>query len=427
MKSRARPRLGAGIAGFCLLASTTPALATEGYVPLGYGTIQRSQGGAGVAMSGQDAMAMAINPAAIAGMGGGLSFGLEAFMPHRGYDASGTGFVAPGSISSARDFFLVPNFGWVKPLANGGTLGVTVYGNGGMNTSYQNEANTSPGCGMMMGSGVFCAGSAGVDLAQVFVSVGYAQESSGIRWGVAPTLAIQGFKAYGLDAFSGLSVDPANMTGTGRDWSYGVGLRLGAQVDAAPGLTLGIAAQTKINMTEFDNYAGLFEGGGDFDIPAQVTLGMAWQASDAVTVMADYQRIFYSGVPAVSNAFGSGPLGAPGGSGFGWDDVDVLKLGIEWRQNDKMTWRAGYAHATNPIGAEDVTLGILAPGVVENHFSVGGSYRPNERDSFDFALVYVPEVRVSGPEVTPMGMTPGSSVELWMDQVEVSFGWTRRF
>lgn len=423
MKTGLRPRLGAGLVALCLMTGPNPAAATEGYMPLGFGTIQRGQGGAGVAVQGQDAMSLSINPAGIAGMGKTLSFGVELFAPRRGYDASGTAFVAPGSFDSGRPVFPVPNFGWVKPLANGATLGINVYGTGGMNTTFGAVAH--PNCGG--GSGVFCAGPAGVDLSQLFVSVGYAGQTGSVRWGVAPTLALQAFEANGLGAFAGLSFDPANLTDRGHDYSMGVGLRAGVQVEVSPALTLGLSGQTKINMSKFDRYAGLFENGGDFDIPAQVTAGLAVQAAPDLRLMMDYQKIFYSGVKAVSNPFLPAPLGSAGGPGFGWKDVDVVKLGVEWQQSDKMTWRAGYARSTNPVGAEDVTLGILAPGVMKDHFTFGGSYRPNARDSFDFAMVFAPKVTVSGPEVTTFGPTAGSAVALRMDQLELSVGWTRKF
>lgn len=417
----------AGMAALCLTLSTGGAGATEGYMALGYGPIQRGHGGAGVAERGHDAMSMTINPASIIGVGRSLTFGMELFMPDRGYTGTGTGFVAPGRVQSGREAFLVPNFAYTTTLANGATLGVAAYGNGGMNTSYDNIGNASPGCAAAGGSGVFCGGPAGVDLSQLFLSVAYAQQSGALSWGIAPTVAIQNFKARGLGAFAPVSADPANLTDRGRDWSYGLGLRAGITVDVTPGLRFGLAGQTKIGMTKFDRYAGLFADGGDFDIPAQITAGLAWDATPSVTVMADWQKIFYSGVPSVSNPFVPAPLGSRGGPGFGWDDVEVVKLGIEWEQSPRMTWRAGYARASNPIGPEDVTLGILAPGVVEDHWTFGGSWRPNDRDSVDFAVVYVPRVRVTGPEVTPAGLTPGSSVQIGMDQLAVSIGWSRKF
>lgn len=406
-----------------LAGGTQSALATEGYFALGYNTVQRGQGGAGVAQPGAEADSSNLNPASVAGQGKTLSLGVDFFMPDRGYTASGTYFVAPGDERSGKDFFLVPNISYTMPLENGTVLNFSAYGNGGMNTSY--DAVTNPNCGG--GAGVFCGGEAGVNLEQLFLSMTWAGSSGALSWGVAPTIAIQRFSAKGLAAFGGLSVDPTALTDNGNDTSYGIGLRAGVQYAVNDSFRIGLSAQTPFAMSKFDSYAGLFENGGEFDIPAQITVGAAFKPVDNVTVMLDYQYIFYSSIPAIGNSPSAGPLGAKDGAGFGWDDVGVVRLGVDWRQNDMMTWRAGYAHASNPINSQDVTINILAPGVVEDHFTFGGTYSPNEANSFDFAVAYVANNSVSGPETTPMGATPGSNVTIDMDQWELSFGWTHRF
>jgi long-chain fatty acid transport protein len=408
-------------------ASVLPAHATEGYFALGFGPVQRGQGGAGVAQEATDAMATALNPAAVAGLGRQMSLGVEFVAPSRGYTASGTSFVAQGPHGSGTPLFPIPNFAYNLPLDNGAVLNFAAYGNGGLNTDYGGFTRTNPCPPGTPGTGVFCFGPAGVNLSQLFLSVTYARKNGALSWGIAPTVAVQAFEAKGLQAFGAASVDPAHLSNTGLDWSVGVGLRGGVSVEVSPTLRLGISGQTKIKMSKFDEYAGLFADGGGFDIPAQATIGAAWQATPDLTVMLDYQKIFYSGVGSVSNAGDAGPLGAAGGAGFGWDDVDVVKLGIEWKQSDTMTWRAGYAKSSNPLGPEDVTLGILAPGVVEDHFTLGGSFQANNRDKFDFAIMYAPNVAVSGPEATPFGVTPGSDVTVDMDQFALSVGWSRKF
>jgi len=419
-------QLATGFAALTVTAAVSPAQATEGYFALGFGPIQRAQGGAGVAAAGEDAMSGTINPAATATLGKSLSLGLELFSPSRGYTADGTYFVAQGSHRSDSNLFLIPNFAYNMPLQSGGVVTFSAYGNGGMNTTYSAFERTNPCPPGSLGTGVFCMGEAGVDLTQLFLSAAYARKDGALSWGLAPVLAVQAFKAEGLGAFAAISADPSAVSDNGYDWSYGLGLRGGLIYEVSPQVSLGVNAQSKINMSQFEKYAGLFEGGGDFDIPAQITAGMAVKASSAVTLLMDFQRIFYSGVPAVSNGFTQYPLGADGGTGFGWDDVDVLKLGVVWVQDAQMTWRAGYAYSTNPIGPEDVTLGVLAPGVVTNQFTLGGSYAATANDTIDFALEYAPNVAVTGGEMTPMGPTPGS-VTIDMDQVGISVGWRRTF
>lgn len=404
------------------LGAAGAASATTGYFALGYGTAQRSLGGAGVAHA-FEAMSAAVNPAAAARVGNQFQLGAELFMPMRGYTATGTFFVPSTTVDSANELFVVPNFGYNRLLQNGAALNFSIYGNGGMNTSY------APTPGIGCGS-TYCGGEAGVDLTQIFAQITYADTMGNVSWGIAPTIVAQRFSAKGLGAFAGLSANPAAVSGNGHDWSFGIGLKAGAIVDISDNLRFGLSGQTKIKMSEFDDYAGLFAEQGSFDIPASITAGIAFDATDRLTLMADYQKIFYGSVASISNGFTPpvfpGTLGTAAGSGFGWDDVDVFKLGVEYRANDKFTWRAGYAHSSNPVGTDDVTFNILAPGIVESHFALGGTYTMNERDSIDFGVVYTPEVTVTGAETTPGGVTPGV-IQLRMHQYEVSLGWTRKF
>jgi len=384
----------------------TPAVATEGYFALGYGTNQRALAGAGVA-HGFEAMSATVNPALAAGVGHEFQMGVEFFSPRRGYTGTGTGC------------FLYQIFSYNRPLQNGAVFNISVYGNGGMNTDY--------GVGLAGCGSVYCGGPAGVDLSQLYISATYAKEIGNFSFGISPTLAAQRIKVDGLGAFAAISSDATRLTNMGYDGSFGLGLRAGLLWKASPTVSFGLSGQTKFNMSKFDQYAGLFENGGDFDIPASITAGVAWKVRPNTTLMLDFQRIFYSGVPAISNSGTAGALGAPGGAGFGWDDVNVVKLAAEWKQNDQMTWRAGYAYASNPVGPEDVTLNIIAPGIVTHHFTVGGSYAFSDKNTLDFAATFVPNSTVSGPEVTPLGVTPGSNIELSMKQFSLSLGWTHKF
>ena len=415
----------AGAAALCLTAAVPQvASATEGYFAMAYGTAQRGVAGAGIAYS-QDAMSSAINPASVATVGRELTLGVEVFSPRREFSVSGgnPGLLPDGTTTSGRDWFIVPNAAFNMPLGNGAVVNFSAYGNGGMNTSYRNVPNAN--CGPF--SGVFCGGTTGVDLTQLFLSIGYAKKTGNFSWGVAPTVAVQRFSAKGLAPFGALSADPANLSNRGHDMSYGIGLRAGFQYEINPQLAIGVSGQTQFKMSKFKKYAGLFENGGEFDIPASLGVGLAFKPRSDLTLLMDYQRIFYSNVPAVANSTtATSPFGAKGGSGFGWDDVDVVRIGAEWQQSPDMTWRAGYAHASNPVGSNDVTFNVLAPGIVEHHLSFGGTKRLNDRDRLDFSLVYVVPNSVSGPEMTPGGPS-GNTVKLHMEQFSASIGWSRTF
>ena len=409
-----------GLAALTLGAAL--ASATDGYFQLGFGPRQNAMGGTGVANS-TDAMAQALNPAGIVGLGKQWQLGAAAFMPFRGYDGTGTAMVAPGNVESDANFFIVPNAAYIRPIDEDSSFGVVLYGNGGMNTTYPASYTCAMGA-----PGVFCDGKAGVDLMQAFMSATYARDMGPIKIGIAPTFVAQRFKMMGIRSFggAGMSSDPAHLSNKGYDYSFGGGLRGGVEIDISENLRLGVAAQTKMWMSKFDKYSGLFAEGGDFDIPASISAGLSFDATPELTLNLDYQHIFYSGVKAVSNPSAiAGPgnlLGLADGAGFGWKDVDVFKVGAEWKASELWTLRAGYAYATNPVRGADAMFNILAPGVVQHHITAGAAYKLSDSSTLELAGMYVPTNHVSGPE-----MAPGSVINLNMHQFQFLVGYSKSF
>ena len=218
------------------------------------------------------------------------------------------------------------------------------------------------------------------------------------------------------------------MTNNGADLSEGVGLHAGLEWRASNVFRIGLAGATPTFMTNFSKYKGLFADQGGFDIPGYVTAGVAYDVAPAVTVMADYKHIFYSGVDSVGDSSQIRlPFGSTGGPGFGWQDVDVIALGAEWRATTQLTLRAGIEFNTNPVRSSDVTLNILAPEVTTSQYSVGMSYRVSKNSSIDLAGYYAASGSVSGSEVTPAGVTPGSNIKLSLNETMVTIGWTYHF
>ena len=424
-----RPARAISCAFLLSLLNAAGAQATEGYFQEGVSVREKATGGAGVA-DPRDALTIANNPAGLVDIVPQLNMAISIFSPDRGYDASGTAFVAPGSHTSQDDVFPVPAMAFSLPIDATSAWGVAIYGNGGMSTHFATQA-AAPGCAVTGGVGVFCGGSqTGINLTQAFISLGYAKSFGSISVGVAPIFAVQLFSAYGLQAFGPISSNPGELSNNGNDWSVGGGLRAGVEWHALPNLRFGVAGSTPIWMTNLSKYAGLFADTGNFNIPASITAGVAYDILPMLTVMVDYKRIFYSGVASIANSSASAgvPLGAPGGPGFGWSDVNVIALGAEWRAMPGLILRAGYAHNTNPVSSSNVTLNILAPGIVTDHVSAGASYALAPNISIDVAGVFVPRHNVSGPEVVPgVGVVPGSYINLWMSQFELTAGLTYSF
>ena len=407
--------------------------ATNGYFAHGYGARSKAMAGTGVAFS-QDAVAGALNPAGLVYVGNRFDVEVELFSPLRQYTVEGgptPASVFPlnsGTVTSESDIFAIPTLGWSYQIDNQQSVGVTLYGNGGMNTDYEAFANPlcPPGSS---GTGTFCAGQTGIDMAQAFIVPSYAHSFAKGRYslGISPIFAAQTFKANGLTSFGAFSSDPQHLSNTGRDYSFGVGFRVGGQAELLPGLRLGAAYKSRIYMTEFDHYAGLFAEHGGFDIPDSFNIGLSWAINNAVTTAFDVEHIRYSQIQSVGNPLQpllqGIPLGADNGPGFGWNDMTIYKLGAQWQQSDKLILRGGVSYGQQPIDSSQVLFNILAPGVQEWHLTTGLSYALTGHDDLSFAFMFSPPKTVTGQNP----LSPGQTIELEMYQLSGQFAWTRRF
>ncbi|MHB1462975.1 MAG: hypothetical protein ACYC1M_16915 [Armatimonadota bacterium] len=118
-------------------------------------------------------------------------------------------------------------------------------------------------------------------------------------------------------------------------------------------------------------------------------------------------------------------LGGDNGPGFGWRDMTVYKLGYQKKGADDWTWRAGVSYARQPIPGSEVLFNILAPGVQEWHYALGGTKElPNDRE-FSFALAYSPSNTVSG--ANPMEAPGQQQIDLSMYQFEFMLGYGIKF
>ncbi len=404
-----------------LLLATTAASATEGYFQTGYGTIQKAQAGAGVA-NPEDAMTLSVNPAGLVSVGNQFNMAFTLFSPRRDVTVTGAGMLAAGKTKSDSDYFLMPNMAYARQIDAQSAWGVALYGNGGMNTNYPAVTRLLAECGG--GSGMFCAGRAGVNLEQMFLTVGYAQRFGSVTLGIQPIFALQKFRAMGIGSFAVFSSDAANLSNRDNDYAYGAGVRVGVQWDVQPGLRLGLTGTTPIWSTNFGKYKGLFADQGGFDIPGSVSAGLAWDATKDLTLMLDWRHIFYSQVGSVGNTsttMAPGSLGTTGGPGFGWSDVDAISIAAAYKASKDLTLRAGYSHNTNPVHSRDAMFNIFAPAVVTDHFSTGASYKLNANSGIEFAVGYVPRATVTGVAMT------GQTVRLAMEQWEASVGYTYKF
>jgi len=401
------------VAAFIAGGLSSPlALATSGYFSQGYSMKEFGMAGVGIALP-QDSLAAATNPAGMAMVGDRFDVGLEWFKPNRSTTITAPNPGAGNYDGNGRSNFFIPNLGYNKMVGSDMSLGVSIYGNGGMNTQY----NTN-----MFGG----QGPAGVNLQQLFVSPTWAMKVAPAHSiGVSLNLVYQTFAATGLQPFAGLSSNPSAVTNQGTDTSTGVGVKLGWTGEITPMVTLGATYQPKTKMSKLSKYSGLFADGGNFDIPATYGAGIAVKATPATTVAFDVQKIQYSGVPSVGNSnTAGGPLGAPNGMGFGWQDVTVYKLGIAQKIDSTLTVRGGYSHNNQPIPSSQTYFNILAPGVITDHLTLGATWTLADKSEVTLGYMHAFKKTVNGSgSIAPAFGGGEANLSMSEDALGVSYGW----
>lgn len=404
-------------------AAAASAHATNGYFQHGIGLQSQALGGVGVVLP-ESSVAIGANPAAATALGARADVGLALFEPRRAATIHGNAFGPDAAYDgNARRHFVVPEAGWVQPLGADWAAGIALYGNGGMNTDYAVNPYQRFGA----------SGSAGVNLTQAFIAPTLAWRlAPGQSIGASLNLAVQRFSAKGLGLFAGFSADPQHVSDQGTDTSYGVGLKLGWQGEVAHGVSLGASWASRIH-GRFDKYRGLFADQGGFDIPSNWALGAAWQVLPATALAAEVQRIGYGSVGAVGNPIApllqGQPLGSSGGPGFGWRDLTVYKLGLQQRLSADWVLRAGFSRASQPVPSDQTFFNILAPGVVQKHYTVGASWRTPWGGELTGTWAHAASRTVQGAGSIPPGVPPGgfgggdADVRLKEDIVGIAYGW----
>jgi long-chain fatty acid transport protein len=410
-----------------IAAASGSAFATNGYFAHGYGMKAKGMAGVGIALP-QDGLAAATNPAGMVMVGDRLDVGVDYFQPKRSAEIVGNAF-GPGAFNGNFDgngdsSFLVPEFGYNKMMGWDMSVGVSVYGNGGMNTRYNTNPFAAGGFGTAMGG----QNPGGVNLEQMFIAPTFAMKlNKNHAVGVSVVMAYQTFGATGLQAFANNSSASGSLTNRGNDHTLGWGLRLGWTGQVSENVTLGATYASKIK-GKFNDYKGLFAEEGKFDIPENYGFGIAVKATPKLTVAGDIQQINYGSIKAIANTVdclpvGGCTLGQSSGAGFGWRNMTVYKLGVSYEQSKDLTLRAGLSTNRQPIPASQTFFNILAPGVVEKHLTLGGTWTMANKNELTVAYMHAFSKTVNGSNSIHANFGAGeANLKMSQDSLGLAYG-----
>ncbi|MDH5484155.1 MAG: outer membrane protein transport protein [Gammaproteobacteria bacterium] len=165
----------------------------------------------------------------------------------------------------------------------------------------------------------------------------------------------------------------------------------------------------------------------DFQWPATIGFGGAYQMNDKLLIAADIKSIRWSDVmDSFRMTFTSDSTQTGLAAGFAdvavdfemfqkWDDQTVINIGASYQVDSALTVRGGLNLSSNPV--PDAYLNPLFPATIENHLTGGVGYKIDQAQAVDFSLTYAPEVDA----------TSGSGVAVSHSQMNWQFMYTNNF
>ena len=353
-----------------------PAWAGNGNILHGVGAVNDAMGGAGVALPNDTLGALNLNPALLARLSGHrFEFSVEQADADNAVESR----VGPfsGRTEESGDPAIIPAFGWTRHSAGRSAVGMGVLGLAGFGVDYPQDP-TNP----ILSPQPFGFG-------RVYSNYQMLKIPFAFAWEVNPSLAVG---ASLNAAHASLAADPAGFAAPdcsagGRLLRAARQLRRRLRLRRPGGRALGhhpvvrprgllcdqdrlrrLRVEQRPRQPQPPNFgtARTIEFG--LDAPASFAVGLGWKPTSRLDVALDGKWVNF----ADTDGFGGSGTDAMGNAlGLGWEDIPVWALGVQFRALPRLTLRAGYNMAENPIPDSAAFFNVSSPAVFEDHACVG--------------------------------------------------------
>ena len=425
---------------FLLVA--TAAYSQAGHIMQGVGSVNMSMGGAATGQPLDISGALQWNPAAISVFDDttlkfdlGLFFSspeLSSTVPE--FDSSGqpTGNFFSGTTADDRGISPLPALAivWGNPGSKH-TFGASAFGISGFGVTFP-ESTTNP-INMPQSMGGFGRVESDYSLLQVGFTWAY-ELSEEFSIGVEPT-----FNYASLELIPNPTANP---TGAGypsaeKATALGFGAQLGVFYNSPSGFKAGASYKTKQSFgdMEFDNtYLDNTTATSNFKInyPAIYSLGLGYSVG-TIDLALDYRLVDYENTEGFSKTGWTETFSV---AGFGWENINIISAGIQYKGVNKLPLRLGYTYSSNPINSDVAFFSVPATAIVKNAFQLGLSYQPTDLFSLDIVYHYGSSGdATTGPLLNPQfienfppyGAIPGSEVSYDMTTSMIMVGASYKF
>jgi len=218
--------------------------------------------------------------------------------------------------------------------------------------------------------------------------------------------------------------------------AIGFGGQIGLFYESNGGFKLGASYKTtqsfgdlEFENTHLDNQKT--NNSFNMDYPAILSFGTGY-SNETIDFALDYRMVDYENTDGFE-AKGWTQSGSV--AGFGWKNINIISVGLQYKGIEKLPLRVGYTYSSNPIDEELAFFSTPATAIIANAFQLGFGYHFN--DNFTLNGVYhhgSSDGKTEGEILNPMmasasnpyGAIPGSKVgyEMTTDMIMLGISYT---
>jgi len=438
-----------------LVLFTTSVFSQAGHIMQSAGSVNMSMGGAATAQPLDISGALQWNPAAISVFDSKIiNFDIGAFFSSPELSSSlPAGAMGPGTPAVSgvteddRGVSPMPALAFVYGKEGSKhTFGVSAVGISGFGVTFPEEANNplSPSFNPTTNSNPInypqqARGFGRIESDYMLLQVGFAwayEITDELSIGVQPTIN-----------YAALELEPNPIASPSQTLGYpvsdkasaiGFGAQFGVFYNSPSGFKLGASYKTpqKFSDLEFNNT--YLDGSSapdvafNMDYPSILSFGLGYSTGD-FDLAADYRFVDYEN----TNGFAEKGWTQTGSvKGFGWKNMNVISVGLQYKGIEKLPLRVGYTYSSNPIDSELAFFSIPATAIIENAVQFGTSYPLSDNFKLNGVFHYgTSNGKTEGEMLNPMlasasnpyGAVSGTKVGYDMTTSMVMLGLTYTF
>ena len=455
-----------------VLLFTTATFAQAGHIMQGVGAVNMSMGGAATAQPIDISGALQWNPAAISTFDNKiLNFDLGLFFSSP--ELSSSYGPLSGVTEDDRGVSPMPALAmvWGKEDSKH-TFGVSAFGISGFGVTFP-QNNNYPQDRMGNGNPNFdpSAPVNPINFPQMAGGFGHLESDYmllqiGLTWayeisdnfsvGIQPTIN------YGaLELAPNPIASPSQTLGypvSDKASAIGIGAQIGVFYESDGGFKLGASYKTTQSFGDLEFNNTYLDGSSapdasfNMDYPAILSFGTGY-SNEMIDIALDYRMVDYENTDGFSEkgwviADNGFPTGAV--KGFGWKNIDIISVGLQYKGIEKMPLRVGYTYSSNPIDEELAFFSTPATAIIANAFQLGFGYEINDNFELNGVFHYgksdgktsgsllnpTPAIDFNGDGMpdgpwdatsNPLGVVPNSEVGYEMSTSMIMFGFSYTF